>query len=297
MADEKQSLDNGIVHYEGGIPVFNTRLNKLEDEAREAKSRDEEYKKQQLRLNKRLVWFTGILAFVGVVGGAISGYQAHVAKLTADAAGDNAAAAKGMVEEMKQARSQAGLDSANAISAQQQIAQTALTKSQENAQQALDVTVNASHLDQRPWVYPAKFGLSNEPDDKNPQFTVTISLINGGKTIALDLIPAMKPFVWGGEPPLTDFSKEPVTYVTRGVLPPGIPEDITSAPLAIAPGHFSAYKDKRTQAYIHARILYRDSFKTSLQHWTTVCAYHTYGEPLTTFHYCDKGNDVDREQQ
>ena len=101
MADDRQHSDDDIVHYEGGIPVFNTRLNELEKEAREAKDRDDEYKKKQLQLNSRLVWFTGVLAAVGIIGGAISAYQTHISGINAAAAQDNAAAAKGMVEEMK----------------------------------------------------------------------------------------------------------------------------------------------------------------------------------------------------
>lgn len=101
MADNQQHNDDGIVHYEGGIPVFNTRLDKLEKEARESKDRDDEYKKKQLQLNNRLVWFTGVLAAVGIIGGAISAYQTHISGINAAAAQANAAAAEGMVEEMK----------------------------------------------------------------------------------------------------------------------------------------------------------------------------------------------------
>ena len=68
MADDQHRDENGIVHYEGGIPVFNTRLDKLENDAREAKDRDEKYKDEQITLNRRLVWFTGVLAVVGLVG-------------------------------------------------------------------------------------------------------------------------------------------------------------------------------------------------------------------------------------
>jgi len=70
LADDPQRDDDEIVHYEGGIPVFNTRLNKLEDDAREAKDRDDKYKQEQLKLNRRLVWFTGVLAVVGLIGSA-----------------------------------------------------------------------------------------------------------------------------------------------------------------------------------------------------------------------------------
>jgi hypothetical protein len=66
LADDQKRDDEGVVHYEGGIPVFNKRLNNLENEAREAKIRDNNYKKEQIELNRRLVWFTGVLAFCSI---------------------------------------------------------------------------------------------------------------------------------------------------------------------------------------------------------------------------------------
>jgi hypothetical protein len=98
LAADDTNPDKSIVHYEGGVPVFNTRLDNLERQQIEAQARDEKYKDEQLLLNRRLVWFTGILAFVGIVGGAISGYQTYVSKLNAKAASDNAAAAKSQAQ-------------------------------------------------------------------------------------------------------------------------------------------------------------------------------------------------------
>jgi putative IMPACT (imprinted ancient) family translation regulator len=109
LADDHERDNDQIVHYERGIPILNTRVDNLENEAREAKRRDEDYKKAQNKLNKLLVWFTGILAGVGIIGGAVSAYQAHVSKLNADAAQqnaiaakENATAAKEMAAQMKQ---------------------------------------------------------------------------------------------------------------------------------------------------------------------------------------------------
>lgn len=123
---DQENPDDGIVHYEGGVPIFNARLNTLEHEAREAKRRDEDYKNTQNELNRLLVWFTGVLAIVGVVGSAVSAYQVHVAKISAsaaqanaDAAKANANAAQSMVGEMGkqypelQASAEAARDAAN----------------------------------------------------------------------------------------------------------------------------------------------------------------------------------------
>lgn len=147
MANNEHPDNDGIVHYEAGIPVFNKRLNDLEDEARKAKDRDDQYKDEQLKLNRRLVWFTGVLAAVGLIGGAISGYQAHVAKINADAARDNADAAKGMVEEMKKSSTDTH-DLAVAAKGQASAAQAAATA----AQGTVRILKEQFQKDQRPYV-------------------------------------------------------------------------------------------------------------------------------------------------
>jgi hypothetical protein len=49
---------------------------------------------------------------------------------------------------------------------------------------------------------------------------------------------------------------------------------------------------KKTQfLYFHAILRYKDVFKK--EHWTTVCAIHTYGHPLDDFTYCEEGNGMD----
>jgi len=59
--------------------------------------------------------------------------------------------------EMKEARKQAKIDNANAITAQQGIAQDSLAKSQENFDKSLRETQDSFRNDQRPWI-----GVSNQ---------------------------------------------------------------------------------------------------------------------------------------
>lgn len=185
MADEQQSDEDDMVHYEGGIPVFKRRLDNLEDEARKAKERDDQYKDEQLRLNRRLVWFTGLLAAVGLIGSAISGYQAHVAKINADAARDNASAAEGMVEEMKHAREQATMDSAKAVATQQQIAQDSLMKSQANFDKSSQNAADTFRDEQRAWVGAVTVTDMVLKEGEFPSYTVILT--NSGKTPALHM--------------------------------------------------------------------------------------------------------------
>jgi hypothetical protein len=148
LAEDQERRDDGVVHYEGGIPVFNTRLDKLEKEANEAKDRDDEYRKKQLQLNSRLVWFTALLAAVGVIGGAISAYQTHIASINAAAAQANAAAAEGMVGEMKKS----GNDT-HALAEQAGKQADAAKLSADAAKSAAETARKQLDLSERPWVH------------------------------------------------------------------------------------------------------------------------------------------------
>lgn len=303
LADEKQPQDRGIVHYEGGIPVFDIRLNKLEDEAREAKSRDEEYKKQQLKLNKRLVWFTGVLAFVGVVGGAISGYQAHVAKINAAAARDNASAAKGMVEEMKRTRLQAELDSAKALSTQQQVAQDSLTKSQNNFERSSREAQESFRADQRAWVGVSGAELTQFEAGK--PLHLDVALLNTGKTPAhktRECTGYVLSRVYLKEPPSEAVAQCETTWKPSHDLPPqgrflsrageayigASPIDQGNA--VYLSQSYDAIKGKVQILYIFGEYEYRDL--TGRTRDTRYCLY--LANPDTkTVQFCDGFNNMD----
>ena len=98
MGDNERARDQEVFHLEDGIPVFHTRLDQIQAEQEAAKKRDKEFREEQLRLNRRMTLFTGLLVIIGVFGFLINAYQSHIAKLNADAASDNAASAKAQAE-------------------------------------------------------------------------------------------------------------------------------------------------------------------------------------------------------
>jgi hypothetical protein len=59
------------------------------------------------------------------------------------------------------------------------------------------------------------------------------------------------------------------------------------------PGMAAAYKDNKVRVYFTGRINYNDVF--GRPHWTTFCAYHTYGQDLKLFNVCPTGNEMDLE--
>jgi hypothetical protein len=97
---DQHTGDPACVPDNGGVPLFETKLEKIEREQAEAKNRDTLYRgeqlkinRQQLKVNSRLMVFTGLLVFTSVVTGGISLYQARVSKIASRAAEDAANAA------------------------------------------------------------------------------------------------------------------------------------------------------------------------------------------------------------
>jgi hypothetical protein len=108
-ADDSGDNPQHPFHLEGGIPIFNTRLDQLEREQAEAKTRDAEYKDEQLRIDRKMVLFTFLLVVCTAFVGGINYYQAHVAnngvqaaKKSADAAEKAATTAASALDENRQ---------------------------------------------------------------------------------------------------------------------------------------------------------------------------------------------------
>ena len=80
--------------YEGDAILLPGRVERLERDSEQSKQRDEKYKDEQLKLDRRMVRFTGLLVVVGVLGGGTSIWQASIAQRSANAAKQSADAAK-----------------------------------------------------------------------------------------------------------------------------------------------------------------------------------------------------------
>ena len=74
LATEDEQGADSTFHYENGVPVFDTdaRLKEVEREQEAAKKRDEYYKTEQLRIDRRVMWFTGMLVLCTAATGGIS---------------------------------------------------------------------------------------------------------------------------------------------------------------------------------------------------------------------------------
>ncbi len=164
----QEAKDSSGYHLEDGIPVLDTKLDEIQREQVEAKKRDKQYSDEQLRLNRKMAWFTAALVFTSAVAGAIGVWQARIANKSANAAESAAQTAKDTLGEMKQGGTdthelavQAGIQayasrrqSVNteliARAAQRQAATS--TVASDAAKASADTAIKELELSERPWV-------------------------------------------------------------------------------------------------------------------------------------------------
>jgi hypothetical protein len=160
---------------------------------------------------------------------------------------------------------------------------------------SLDTTIKNAQDEERAWLTAAGFKLSEEPT-LNKGFTVTVTVINTGRTPALDLTDQAVLASWPGQPPRVSFVLPP-NPVSKAILAPGPTNmSFTSAPLILTTDiQMSAYTAKANHIYVQALVRYTDAFKRL--HWTRICADHISGTPLDVFQYCTEGNEIDQEGQ
>lgn len=235
---------------------------------------------------KPFVEIIGIALLAVYTGYTIKMYYAN--KEAAEAAKSAAATADATLKEIQKG----GTDTHDlAVAAGKQAA--AAKSAAENAKQSLQTTIETFHLDQRAWVAVSRFLLSNEPE-ADKEIKVDFWLVNTGKTPAKDEVLQSALFVAPHRPPMTKFVI-PKISMSRFILTPGTTNQFGSTDSWKVPEpNLGQYLKKSQFLYFHAILRYTDVFQKD--HWTTVCAIHTYGRPLDEFIYCEEGNAMDSDE-
>lgn len=264
----------GHIHFEGGVPVLETRLERIEREQTEAKDRDTLYKdeqleinRQQLRVNTLLMIFTFFLVLASAITSSISLYQARISKISAIAARDAVAVASRTLDET----------------------QTSNARQAESNRVSLNATIDNFHLDQRAWV-----GVDNivGAPVKGQPFVITTYVKNTGKT------PAMNVHAWKHVAPLARMPN--VASDCRGGLASGPTKSNAflnpggTYLLVLNPSHGQPLPQELKEAltagnslYVYGCLTYDDVFKSP--HWLTYCSF--WDEKSNGYDPCEKYND------
>ena len=261
------------------------------DRLLDAETRQANAQNVQASASRSIVFLTSGLVMVSLISGLVSVLQFKATNQSAKAAKSAADTAKDTRVDMNTGAAQTKDQIDRLIEEQQRTANAmegSLKTSRENAKQtktALDASIKAFQLDQRPWVTVQGFSLSSELESKTA-ITVSYSLHNTGKTPALDERSQSRMLLWGEpEPPFTEFpelAREAVASIS--IISPGPPANIAhTVPWIFDDVSVATYRDKKSKLYIHIRIGYRDQVGKS--HWTTVCAYRLFGMALNDFVY------------
>jgi len=270
--------------------VINTRLLAIEREQREEKVEQHKYNENQLRFNKWLTVFTGLLFATSIIADCLMIVQLRVAKVSADAAYSAVQEGKRSADAAESSlvlNGEAINENKKALEQTMNQNREALKSTIAQGQKALDTNIALSWIDQRPWVSIGRFQLSAEVEE-GKDIQIKLWYENSGKTPALNLTSQSVVLLWEGEPPFTDF-QPPTNVKSTLTLLPGSKYDFFSPGPWIPPAvSVVGYKAKKQALYIHALLRYTDMLRQS--HTTRVCAYHMLDRPLGEFTYCAAGN-------
>lgn len=200
LSDHEENDEAQEISYEGGIPILSHQLSEMERSKAERDTRDDEYKDEQIRLNRRLVAATVALVISTIMLGFFQVWYMHRQwKLTSSglskmgdqiwAAKDAAYAAKAASDTAFQAlqKSQEQFNSTlsqmRAQTAEQGHAASAAKTQAENSQKVLGTTIENFRLEQRAWVVPA-FTTDAVHFQLNKPIPIPLTFVNLGRTPA-----------------------------------------------------------------------------------------------------------------
>lgn len=252
---------------DGEALIIENRIDEVEREQAAAKLRDEEYKNEQLELNRALTKYTRWLAFcavgsllVAAVAGGISWYQAKIAKISADAAHSSAESAKGALGEVTKGSTdthQLAIQAVNQATSTNDLAKAALRTAKAQESQ-LDITRRMAKLEKGADLIVPNMGVEDAAHPGYIQGAFTVQ--NGGKSPAIHVRIFSKLEYRKGEPP--DIAD---------VMPT---EDYTEA-LAVQDKLYPRTKPISRQVgsrklYLHGTVWYVD--EVNGQQWQQFCA-------------------------
>jgi len=226
--------DNPLFHLEAGVPVFEKRLNELDRKAAESETRDENFKKEQLRIDKLVMVFTGVLAVIGILGFALSTWQARIANRSAKAAESAAMTARNTLQ--------------------------------------LDQRAWVGPLDYGGTIYEVNGKKVYLKDGEKPQFQVVVS--NFGRSPAINFKSLLTMRVFKRGEPFTAIYETPVSETTVSTLFPGTNRILMTMakPEGIARQSFiTAFSRQDYIYYIYGQLTYDDIFK--VPHTTHFCGF------------------------
>jgi hypothetical protein len=303
LAPDDAGDDPKILHYEGGLPVFDTKLNEIQREQREAKKRDEHYKDEQLNLDRKMVKFTRLLVFCAMVGGGISIWQATIAQRSANAA---KSAAKTAADTLKEIR-QSGTDThalAEAAGKQATNTEKLANAAKSTADSARDTLITSQaqfRIQERPWVTADPFPLFPKeqvggqfylPKDTGKEIryqpNINIQAVNQGKTPAVEMWSAQFELKIGPSKEITEEVKRFVPTFHRGgggFLSPNQSLVMPIKERFLSAEEVAKVNDGSWDLYVVGGFQYRDVFKPRLPFpYETVYCFniHRIGLPVAT---------------
>jgi hypothetical protein len=280
LPNNEQYSGDTPFHEEGGTVVFNKPKSQEEIARQRRENEQHEFARAQVKTNKKLAWFTGLLVLatfctigVGVWQASISQQSANTAQKAVDVA------SKSLQETARSNKQQADL-----------------------AQHSLDTTIDSFRIDERAWIElgtikPLRLLAVSQPF---AIYTYEIYPKNIGKTQARNI--TIRTPEGSSGPWIMAESKGAIEHLQQQFarLPPiPGPRTLGGGETSPVPIVLAASAPMVTQgkvpyySFFVGKIDYTDAF--DIQHWITYCyvVYDAQGELKN----CKYGNDEDRNSE
>jgi hypothetical protein len=150
LSEENKKHENAPFHYEGNTPVFDLKSEREDRERAAQKEKEDTYKNKQLSIQRSTLTTQVALVAFGLIGAAISMYQSHISRVSAEAALEAANVAQRTLCETQRSNRE----------------QAAISKT------SLEATVENFHQEQRAWVVPFDMSTEKIEDGKKVIFKV-----------------------------------------------------------------------------------------------------------------------------
>lgn len=285
LSDQEQDNESHLFHREGENIVFEKPKSK-EEIAHETRDREQhEFAREQVKTNRRLAWFTGLLVLGTFCGTGIGIWQATISQTAANAARDAVGVASRSLRETEASNARQAV-----------LTEQARLSSERASSKALDATIESFRQDQRAWI-----GIDSWVLDEfqvGQPVRIKVRIMNRGKTPAVDVEE-------GGTEGLVisndhtpkqiadAISKELAKFVFRPaavISPSNGKELISDSKHVLEQGPMDALKNGISYWYTVGEVKYEDVFHR--RQWMTYCLRISYENGSPRLLYCETGNSV-----
>jgi len=171
LADQEHNNEPHSFHQEGSTVIFDKPPSEAAASRQRRENEQHEFAREQVKTNRRIAWFNGLLVLGTFVGMMIGIWQATISRKAANAARDAVKVSSDTLTETQSSNARQAL-----------LTDKVRESSEKTAAKSLQATIDNFHQEQRAWLGLCADGI--EPLDSEKPLVFAFKFCNSGKTPA-----------------------------------------------------------------------------------------------------------------